>query len=800
MKLKQEKLLVLMHLWLWWSTYFLVKAATDSLKPGDTLNCTETAKVVSQNGKYFLGFTTIGSETYLATWKINWDDFWIWLSDRNQPLDPNSAVLSLNHSGVLKIESKNVKPIILYYPPQPINNAMATLLDTGNFVLQQLHPNGSTLSVLWQSFDYPIDTLIPTMKLGVNHKTGRTWSLVSYLVNDGSHTNVTPGAFSLEWEPTVGELVIKRRGKVSWRSGKLRNNRFEHISEESQRTLNYTTLSNGDESSFSFTSTNDDVDVLWWIESSGVFKNYSEIVVNASKCYGFNTSGGCQRWEDIPKCRNPDDVFQKIYGHLNFEYAFNDPNASYVLSDCQAMCWSNCSCTGYKLYGQNGTGCTFFPLAAYYTPGNNGEEIYMLGNFTQYIDKSTTKSQHSGKKKFIWISAIVATALLIICLSIFCLILKKRECTLQDKKRKGIVTKQLSATCTGTSGIEEFEDDLKHGNELKVFSYMSVMAATNEFSSENKLGQGGFGLVYKGILSTGQEVAIKRLSKTSTQGVLEFKNELKLICELQHMNLVQLLGYCIDQEERILLYEYMPNKSLDFYIFDCTRSKLLDWKMRFNIIEGIAQGLLYLHKYSRLKIIHRDLKASNILLDENMNPKISDFGMARIFTQQKDVANTIRVVGTYGYMSPEYAMDGIFSTKSDVYSFGVLLLEIISGRRNTSFYDKDHPLNLIGHAWELWNENEPLQLVDRSLNESFDPDEVLRCIHVGLLCVEQYANDRPTMSDIISMLTNKNAMVSLPQQPAFYCKRDIYEEKLSSKELCTSSIQEITVSEEMESM
>ncbi|KAH1210282.1 Receptor-like serine/threonine-protein kinase SD1-7 [Glycine max] len=229
-----------------------------------------------------------------------------------------------------------------------------------------------------------------------------------------------------------------------------------------------------------------------------------------------------------------------------------------------------------------------------------------------------------------------------------------------------------------------------------------------------------------------------------------------------------------------------------------TRSKLLDWKKRFNIIEGISQGLLYLHKYSRLKVIHRDLKASNILLDENMNPKISDFGLARMFTRQESTTNTSRIVGTYGYMSPEYAMEGVFSVKSDVYSFGVLLLEIVSGRRNTSFYDGDRFLNLIGHAWELWNEGACLKLIDPSLTESPDLDEVQRCIHIGLLCVEQNANNRPLMSQIISMLSNKNP-ITLPQRPAFYFGSETFDGIISSTEFCTDSTKAITTSREIES-
>ncbi|VVA40037.1 PREDICTED: G-type lectin S-receptor, partial [Prunus dulcis] len=274
-----------------------------------------------------------------------------------------------------------------------------------------------------------------------------------------------------------------------------------------------------------------------------------------------------------------------------------------------------------------------------------------------------------------------------------------------------------------TGDVKGLQNDGKLGNNLTVFRYASVVAATTNFSEENKLGQGGFGPVYKGKLVSGQEIAVKRLSRCSGQGTSEFKNELILISELQHTNLVQLFGFCIHGEERMLIYAYMPNKSLDYFLFDSTRAMLLDWTKRFNIIEGIAQGLLYLHKYSRMRVIHRDLKASNILLDEYMKPKISDFGLARIFAHNELEASTNRIVGTYGYMSPEYAMEGIFSIKSDVYSFGVLMLEIISGRRNSSFYNADRVLNIVGYAWELWKEGRGLELMDPTLKDSCTEDK-----------------------------------------------------------------------------
>ncbi|VAH38392.1 unnamed protein product [Triticum turgidum subsp. durum] len=191
-------------------------------------------------------------------------------------------------------------------------------------------------------------------------------------------------------------------------------------------------------------------------------------------------------------------------------------------------------------------------------------------------------------------------------------------------------------------------------------SFKDIVPATDGFSDSNVLGKGGFGIVYKGTLEGGKEVAVKRLTKCSDHGMGHFRNEVVLIAKLQHRNLVRLLGYCIHGAENLLIYEYLPNKSLDYFLFDDAKRFMLDWPTRFSIIKGVARGLVYLHHDSRMTIIHRDLKASNILLDAEMRPKISDFGMARIFGDNQQQANTRHFVGTYGYMSPEYAMEGIF--------------------------------------------------------------------------------------------------------------------------------------------
>ncbi|AES62686.1 cysteine-rich receptor-kinase-like protein [Medicago truncatula] len=234
--------------------------------------------------------------------------------------------------------------------------------------------------------------------------------------------------------------------------------------------------------------------------------------------------------------------------------------------------------------------------------------------------------------------------------------------------------------------------------EFLQFDFDTIATATNNFSGDNKLGEGGFGEVYKGMLFNGQEIAVKRLSRSSGQGIEEFKNEVVLVAKLQHRNLVRILGFCLDGEEKMLIYEFMPNKSLDYFLFDPEKAHQINWPRRYKIIEGIARGMLYLHEDSRLRIIHRDLKASNILLDENLNPKISDFGMARIFGVDQTRGITNRVVGTLGYMSPEYAMHGEFSIKTDVYSFGVLVLEIITGKKITSFRESGYAEDLLSYV------------------------------------------------------------------------------------------------------
>ncbi|CAH8254475.1 unnamed protein product [Arabidopsis lyrata] len=309
-------------------------------------------------------------------------------------------------------------------------------------------------------------------------------------------------------------------------------------------------------------------------------------------------------------------------------------------------------------------------------------------------------------------------------------------------------------------GRAEYSDS--DGQFMLRFDLGMILVATNDFSSENALGQGGFGTVYKGTLLNGQEIAVKRLTRGSGQGDMEFKNEVSLLTRLQHRNLVKLLGFCNEGDEEILVYEFVPNSSLDHFIFDEEKRSLLTWELRCRIIEGIARGLLYLHEDSQLKIIHRDLKASNILLDAEMNPKVADFGTARLFEADETRAETRRIAGTRGYMAPEYLNHGQISAKSDVYSFGVMLLEIISGERNNSFVGE----GLAAFAWKRWVEGNTESIIDHFLIDQ-PRNEIIKLIQIGLLCVQENAAKRPTISSVIVWLGSETIIIPLPRAPAF---------------------------------
>ncbi|CAH9112046.1 unnamed protein product [Cuscuta europaea] len=285
----------------------------------------------------------------------------------------------------------------------------------------------------------------------------------------------------------------------------------------------------------------------------------------------------------------------------------------------------------------------------------------------------------------------------------------------------------------------------------KSFTYSELKEATNNFCQVSKIGRGGFGIVYKGTLRNGLQVAVKALAAESKQGVREFCTEIETISNVKHPNLVELIGFCVHGDNRLLVYEYLENKSLDRALFGQSRTVHLNWLTRAAICMGTAQGLSYLHEALVPHIVHRDIKASNILLDKAFTPKIGDFGLAKLFPDNMTHIST-RIAGTTGYLAPEYVLGGQLTLKADVYSFGVLILEVVSGKSNSSTNWGGQQKILLEQAWQLHEGGNLLELVDPELDR-FPEEEVMKYMKVALFCTQANARRRPMMSQVIDMLS-----------------------------------------------
>ncbi|XP_057848287.2 cysteine-rich receptor-like protein kinase 10 [Cryptomeria japonica] len=370
---------------------------------------------------------------------------------------------------------------------------------------------------------------------------------------------------------------------------------------------------------------------------------------------------------------------------------------------------------------------------------------------------SQGKSNKSSKTLPIVLGVVIGVVLVLL----ICLIAMR-------KRVKSAIFGRPITTATHNEDRHAFspQSGLLQQEQRFIFSLEELAEATENFHDNNKLGEGGFGSVYKGRTKDGKQIAVKKLSAKSRQGKEEFMNEVKLMANVQHRNLVKLFGCCVEGDERLIVYEYLPNKSLDTFLFDPEKRRLLDWEKRYNIIIGVARGLLYLHEDSQMKIIHRDIKANNILLDDKLHPKIADFGLAKLFGEDESHVQT-RVAGTYGYMAPEYAMQGQLSVKADVYSFGVLLLEIVSGRKNLDTHLAPGMQNLLEWAWRLYKSGNIMGIVDSTVLETCLEEQALRCIHVGFVCVQADAALRPPISNVIMMISSSSVTLPNATKPAF---------------------------------
>ncbi|CAN1219625.1 Probable LRR receptor-like serine/threonine-protein kinase At1g56140 [Linum perenne] len=375
-------------------------------------------------------------------------------------------------------------------------------------------------------------------------------------------------------------------------------------------------------------------------------------------------------------------------------------------------------------------------------------------------------SPMSSSALFFFAGVLVVLVILLIIITVFWKFMKLNQITelvKTDKLPQGVASEVMSGTL----------------RTISYFDYQTLKKATKNFHPDNLLGRGGFGPVYKGKLRDGRTVAVKRLSlEKSQQGESEFLAEVRMITSIQHKNLVRLLGCCSEGEQRLLVYEYMKNRSLDLLVYGNfsikprirNSNQFMDWNTRFQIILGIARGLQYLHEDSPLRIVHRDIKASNVLLDDKYQPRISDFGLARFFPEDQAYLSTT-FAGTLGYTAPEYAIRGELSEKADIYSFGVLVLEIICCRKNTDLSLPSEQQYLPEYAWKLYEKNKVNELIDPMLRRhGMVEREVVHVIHIAFLCLQPLANLRPPMSEVVSMLTRK-VDAGTPVKPAFLDSR-----------------------------
>ncbi|XP_062186880.1 receptor-like serine/threonine-protein kinase SD1-8 isoform X2 [Phragmites australis] len=797
-------------------SFFISPAsAADTITANSSL--ADGQKLVSAGGVFELGFFTPGNSTarYLGIWyKDMAPTTVVWVANREDAITGMTGSLTINSTGSLVVADRSGR---VFWSSAPSNVSstgapVAQLLDSGNFVLRV--GSGAGGAILWQSFNHPSDTLLPGMKLGWNLTAG----LDRYLTTWRSPGDPSPGDYTFGIDIRgVPEGFIWYDGAVPvYRNGPWNGLQFSGEPEMEPNNSNF---------QFEFVANASNVYYTFLVNGGGRSGVVSRFVLNQSRVQRYVWLPGGQGWSlywSLPRDQCDHYAQCGAYGVCDSsgspicdclhgfapasprDWALRDnsagcarrtrlnctgdgflllrgvklpdttnatEDASITFDQCRQRCLANCSCLAYAASSIKGgeSGCIIWSskLIDIRQFSYGGQDLYI---------RLAASDLHGGgssrKDTVLAVLGSLAGALLLgfggffIWAKFF-----RNKGTCQSTQR--LTSFDSGAPPTPVQG-RTIEDEHSHSKDLNVtlFDISTIIYSTDNFATSAKLGEGGFGAVYKGELEGGQTVAVKRLSKYSTQGLDEFKNEVMLIAKLQHVNLVRLLGCCIHGEERILVYEFMENKSLDNIIFDKSRSAQLNWSKRFNIILGIARGLLYLHQDSRYKVIHRDLKAGNILLDKDMNPKISDFGVARIFGDDTD-SHTRKVVGTYGYMSPEYAMEGIFSVKSDVFSFGVLLLEIVSGRKNRGMYSSGEQTSLLSHAWKLWREGNVLALLDETVvgAGAYRSSEVLRCVQVGLLCAQERPEDRPHMAAVFLALSNPGAVLPQPRHPGFCSDR-----------------------------
>ncbi|KAI3924163.1 hypothetical protein MKX01_029698 [Papaver californicum] len=630
----------------------------------------------------------------------------VWVANRDHPLNDSSGVLRIASDGNL---------VVVDGQGRLCWTTNVTATGYWDLVLREssTNYNHNEGRYFWQSFDHPTNALLPKMQFGMNLRTGKKQTVTSWR-ND---SDPSTGDFTLELDPyVIPQLIIKNGAKKKWRSGPWVEEflGMDHPSSDFKLEKDYSrgtvflSILYEDKSTLSRIVLEYDGKLVgkqwheekkqWLISWSsniynkcgpfGIYKQYSQ---TCSCMRGFEPkfmnewkygswSGGCARRKDLQCAQSSERTkVKEVDGFLEVDM-WNVPDYYHLMQgisyvQCHDKCLRNCSCIAYSYSNYDPSfGCMWW-TGDLIDARETSEKL----SFNLHI-RVARKMKRGMRKSVEW----------------------ERKRRYRKRKKKNIRRSFVYSDDDYGYGREPSDSVMliQENTELREIDFKTLVIATDNFSEANKLGQGGFGSVYK--------------SDPKVRG-------------------------------------------------------LFDWKRRFEIVLGISRWILYLHRDSRLRVIHRDLKASNILLDEELNPKISDFGMARIFgSNERLQANTRKVAGTFGYMSPEYVMEGKLSEKSDVFSFGVLLLEIVSGKRNSSLCNQELSLRLLGHAWQLWNENNAQSL--------FDPTLVL-----SEPSFEEFAVDRPTMATSLSMLTSEIATLPTPKNPAFSGRHVLSDSSSSQK-------------------
>ncbi|KAH9792839.1 G-type lectin S-receptor-like serine/threonine-protein kinase [Citrus sinensis] len=748
--------------------HHLSSAARDSISANQSLSGDQT--IVSAGGVFELGFFKPGNSSnyYIGIWyKKLPEQTIVWVANREKPVpDKNSSVLRIS-DGNLVLLNESKKPI--WSTSLNASNTTASIeavvLDEGNLVLRDSSAN----STLWQSFDHPTHTWLPGMKFGINKRA----KVNQFLISWKNKEDPAPGLFSLELAPDGSDqyVIMWNRSEQYWNSGVWTGINFANVPEMISRQyvdFNYISDENGRYFVYSVTNSmtmrfvidsSGQIEVMFWLESSkawfqfwsqprqpcdvyaycGAFGSCNEGNQSFCACLpGFRPkwennwnlmqdySSGCVRKTQL-QCENTVVTNGKSDKFLANSHMVLPKHPQSVavgsIKECETTCSRNCSCTAYA-YEDNACSIWIGSLLSLHqlSPGDaNGKTIY--------VKLAASEFSSSSNNKGIVIGAVVGSVAFVAILGLLAFMyFRKRENTMKTSK-----------------SVED--------GSLVAFAYKDLLTATKNFSE--KLGGGGFGSVFKGRLPNSSVIAVKKLDSFS-QGEKQFRAEVSTIGNIQHVNLVRLRGFCSEGTKKLLVYDYMPNGSLDSHIFHRENSKVLDWKTRYQIALGTARGLAYLHEKCRDCIIHCDIKPENILLDAQWCPKVADFGMSKLVGREfSRVLTTIR--GTRGYLAPEWLSGVAITAKADVYSYGMMLFEIVSGRRNfewNSVYSEDEEMKYFPTwAASLMSEGgNVLSLLDKSLEGSADVEELSRICKVACWCIQDDETHRPSMGQVVQIL------------------------------------------------